>query len=340
MIRRTACLIALGGEPYRNLAIEKHLMDTLPEDTAILYLWQNDRCISIGRCQNPLYECRVDPFLSAGGHIARRLSGGGAVYQDRGALNFSFILPKTAFDIHHQLSILGMAAGAFGIQSRAMGRGDLFAAGRRFSVNAYFKAGSAALHHGTLYVDTALDQMAQFLSAGGGDLAAPNPPDTAAHTINLRTLNPAITIEEPEQALYWAFARAYGAQPAWLDERILDGRSIAALTLRFSDPKWIYPEAMASTFSVSERFPWGQVTVKLKVDGGVIRAARVFTDAMEAPLFGLIEQSLTGSPYLISAISGRMDQRLEMLSDPRLIQLAGDVTNLICGRIRSLDRQG
>ena len=107
MIRRTACLIALGGEPYRNLAIEKHLMDTLPEDTAILYLWQNDRCISIGRCQNPLYECRVDPFLSAGGHIARRLSGGGAVYQDRGALNFSFILPKTAFDIHHQLIILG-----------------------------------------------------------------------------------------------------------------------------------------------------------------------------------------------------------------------------------------
>ena len=257
MIRRTACLIALGGEPYRNLAIEKHLMDTLPEDTAILYLWQNDRCISIGRCQNPLYECRVDPFLSAGGHIARRLSGGGAVYQDRGALNFSFILPKTAFDIHHQLSILGMAAGAFGIQSRAMGRGDLFTAGRRFSVNAYFKAGSAALHHGTLYVDTALDQMAQFLSAGGGDLAAPNPPDTAAHTINLRTLNPAITVEELEQALYWAFARAYGAQPAWLDERILDGRSIAALTLRFSDPKWIYPEAMASTFRLWDKISAG-----------------------------------------------------------------------------------
>ena len=80
-----------------------------------------------------------------------------------------------------------MAVGAFGIQSQAMGRGDLFAAGRRFSVNAYFKAGSAALHHGTLYVDTALDQMSQFLSAGGGDLAAPNPPDTAAHTCLLYT---------------------------------------------------------------------------------------------------------------------------------------------------------
>ena len=82
------------------------------------------------------------------------------------------------------------------------------------------------------------------------------------------------------------------------------------------------------------------MTVKLKVDGGVIRAARVFTDAMEAPLFGLIEQSLTGSPYLISAISGQDGPAPGNATDPRLIQLAGDVTNLICGRIRSLDRQG
>lgn len=273
MIRRTACLIALGGEPYRNLAIEKHLMDTLPEDTAILYLWQNDRCISIGRCQNPLYECRVDPFLSAGGHIARRLSGGGAVYQDRGALNFSFILPKTAFDIHHQLSILGMAAGAFGIQSRAMGRGDLFAAGRRFSVNAYFKAGSAALPsrhavcgyrsgpNGTVSVSRRRRSCRPQSSGHGGTYDQPAHAEPRHHR------------RRAGAGSLLGLCRAYGAQPAWLDERILDGRSIAALTLRFSDPKWIYPEAMASTFSVSERFPWGQVTVKLKVDGGVIRAA-------------------------------------------------------------------
>ena len=340
MIRRTACLIARGGDPYRNLAIEKHMMDTLPEDTAILYLWQNDHSILIGRCQNPLYECRVDPFLSSGGHIARRMSGGGAVYQDRGGLSFTFILPKTAFDIGRQLSVVGMAVGAFGVQAQAMGRGDLFAQGRRFSANAYFKAGSAAMHHGTLLIDSDLERMDQFLTGGGEAHAAQTSPHMAAHAVNLHALAPAITVDELEQALCWSFSRAYGAQPAWLDERMLDSRSIAALTAQFADPKWIYPEAVAYTFSVSERFPWGQVTVKLKVEGGVIRAARVFTDAMEAPLFGRIEQALVGSPYLISAIAGRMDQKLELLTDPRLIQLAGDVTNLICGRIRALDRQG
>ena len=84
MIRRTACLIARDNEPCRNLAIEKHLMDTLPENTAILYLYQNRHAIVVGRNQNPWQECKVESFLQSGGGIARRLSGGGASYQDMG----------------------------------------------------------------------------------------------------------------------------------------------------------------------------------------------------------------------------------------------------------------
>ena len=34
------------------------------------------------------------------------------------------------------------------------------------------------------------------------------------------------------------------------------------------------------------------------------------------------------------------EQRLEMIRDPRLLQIAGDVDKLICGRIRTLDRKG
>ena len=51
MIRRTACLIARSNDPYRNQALEKHLMDTLPENTAILFMWQNRASVMLGRAQ-------------------------------------------------------------------------------------------------------------------------------------------------------------------------------------------------------------------------------------------------------------------------------------------------
>lgn len=79
MIRRTACLlIAHGTEPYRNMAIEKHLMDTLPEETAILYLWQNDHTIVVGRNQNPWYECASMSFWKRAAPLRARLQAAGA----------------------------------------------------------------------------------------------------------------------------------------------------------------------------------------------------------------------------------------------------------------------
>ena len=53
-----------------------------------------------------------------------------------------------------------------------------------------------------------------------------------------------------------------------------------------------------------------------------------------------IEQALIGSPYLISAIAGRFDQKLAWLNHARLAQMAGDVCTIICGRIRAMDRSG
>lgn len=326
MIRRTACLIARENDLLRNLAIEKHLMDTLPEETAILYLWQNRRAIVIGRNQDPWGECAVGSFLSSGGQIARRLSGGGAMYQDMGSLNFSFILPKSQFDVSRQLSILGMAAGAFGLQPRAGRQSSLNVNGRKFADSAFFKSGAAAYHHGTLHFNTDLDAMRRFMAGEKGD--------PSQGIANLGMLVPTMTLSDLQEALYWAFARVWGAQPAMLDERMLNEPAIAAISQQFADSAWTYPRTIPATLSFSERFPWGQLSVLLRAEGGVVREARIFTDAMEAGLFPLIEKALTGAPLLISSISARIDQQLSMLRDPYLLQIADDVNNLIRQNIR------
>ncbi len=338
MIRRTACLIARGTDPFRNLAIEKHLMDTLPDETAILYLWQNSHTIVVGRNQNPWYECRVNEFLESGGRIVRRLSGGGAVYHDMGNLNFTFILPKTEFDVPRQLGVIRLAVGAFNLEAHHSGRNDLLIGERKFSGNAFYKAGHSAYHHGTLLVDCDMSVMAGYLTANKSKMQSHGVQSVASRVVNLASLNPALTVEALQRELYGAFSVVYKHRPTVLDEMMLDQPTLDALAAQFADPGWIYPEALPYTFTVEERFPWGGVTVKLLVENGVIKHARLFTDAMEAGLFTVLEQALTGCPYLISAINDRMRQKLDMLRDQQLLQMSGDVCVLICGRIRALDR--
>ncbi|MCI6037461.1 MAG: hypothetical protein MR748_05730 [Clostridiales bacterium] len=340
MIQRTACLIARGNEACRNLAIEKHLMDTLPDNTAILFLYQNRHAIVVGRNQNPWYECKVESFLESGGDIVRRLSGGGASYQDLGTLNFSLILPKSEFNAGRQLHLIGEALSAAGIPWEIGPMATLRWGGRTFCQNAFYKSGSAALHHGTILIHTALDMMEHYVKTRRKAPSLQEETPVQSRMVNLRELNPEITPDRLERALVSVFARSFRARPVWLDEQLLDAASLERLTASFAQPEWTYPAQENYDFDVSERFPWGSVTILLRREGGVIRRAKIFSDAMEAALFFPIEEGLAGCPFLIGAIETRFDQKLALLRDPRLIQIAGDVCTLLCGRIRAQDRSG
>ena len=74
----------------------------------------------------------------------------------------------------------------------------------------------------------------------------------------------------------------------------------------------------------------GGISVHLLVEDGMIREARFFTDAMEAGLFTVLEQSLVGSPSLVSSITGRLRQKQDMIRDDSLKQVVSDIGALIC----------
>ena len=189
-----------------------------------------------------------------------------------------------------------------------------------------------------MLIDCDMQTLAGYLIPNEQKLQYHGVQSVQSRVVNLKSLVQDITVETLQCELFRAFTAVYQQKPAVLDEMMLDQHTLGAIAAQFADPDWIYPSALPYTFTVAERFPWGGVTVKLLVENGVIRNAKLFTDAMEAGLFSLLEQALTGCPYLISAINGRLKQKLELIRDHQLQQMAGDVGVLICGRIRELDR--
>jgi len=69
---QTRIIKSLSHDPWVNLAIEEHLLERITEDEIILYLWQNDNTVVIGRNQNAWKECRHLDLEREGGKLARK----------------------------------------------------------------------------------------------------------------------------------------------------------------------------------------------------------------------------------------------------------------------------
>ena len=111
-------VLSKSYDPWFNLALEELLYDTIPENTVILYLWQNQNTVVIGKSQNAWKECRVSELEADGGKLARRPSGGGAVFHDLGNLCYTFLASSGLYDLEKQLSVILAAVGEQGIEAR------------------------------------------------------------------------------------------------------------------------------------------------------------------------------------------------------------------------------
>ena len=115
-------------DPYDNLAAEERLMDTVPRGEGGLMLWQNDRTIVVGKYQNTAEEITAQYVEEHQIRVARRLSGGGAVYHDLGNLNYTIIEDQEGarkIDFAKYISPVIRTLEGFGISAEFTGRNDI-----------------------------------------------------------------------------------------------------------------------------------------------------------------------------------------------------------------------
>ena len=294
MIKKIALYESNSYDPYLNLAIEQYLMETVEEDACILFLWQNQNTVVIGKNQNAWKECRTTLLQQEGGVLARRLSGGGAVFHDLGNLNFTFLMAQPEYDLDRQFAVIAEAMGLLGLRAERSGRNDMLAEGRKFSGNAFYKNGRQAYHHGTLLVDVDMDKLSRYLNPSKAKLQAKGVDSVRSRVVNLKELNPQITIDGLKEAMVMGFQQVYGLSCKVLEDDALDADAIEVLRQRNAGWEWNYGQKLPFTAEFDSRFPWGGVQIQLAVEGGVIRSAKVFSDAMDWSLAPKLEQALTG----------------------------------------------
>lgn len=196
---------SLSTDPYVNLSIEHFLLENAPSTSNILFLYINRPCVVIGRNQNPWLETNLgalhndrvrgisdgrpiqSPSYNDGGdegvQYVRRRSGGGAVFHDKGNLNYCVISPRTSFTRNKHAEMMTRALHRVGATSTSVnerhdivmsldrhepslnnGESAASVQPRKISGSAFKLTRHRALHHGTCLLDSPhINNLGSFL---------------------------------------------------------------------------------------------------------------------------------------------------------------------------------
>ncbi len=283
--------------PWQNLAVEKYLSGILQKGDVILYLWQNDKTVVIGRNQNALKECRCALLEEDGGYLARRTTGGGAVYHDLGNLCFTFLASPEVYDLNKQLSVIQAACETFGIRTCFSGRNDIITEdGLKFSGNAFSVTDSYRIQHGTLMINVDVSKMGRYLTPSEDKMKSKGVKSVKSRVVNLKEVNPSVTTDGMRAALKEGYGSIYGDFTE-LDPSILDNDTVRETYELYSSWEWRYGKSPACEISYRNRFSFGEVEVQMKLSHMRIDEIAVFSDTLDVDLPEKTEKALRGKRY-------------------------------------------
>lgn len=270
-------LLLHSTDPYHNLAVEEYIFQKTHNDVFIL--WQNDKTVVIGKNQNINCELDFDFVNENGIKVARRITGGGAVYHDLGNLNYSFISSrdKEGIDFAYFTKPIIDALTSLGVDARLTGRNDIEVEGKKISGNAQYSKNGRTLHHGTLLFDTDLSVLSSALRVDEDKIKSKAIKSTRSRVTNLKSLIPIKDINEFIDYLCCFIINKYS--PETISEP--NDEYITELEQRNRSEDWLFPKSSyLSSFTVKKKkkYDFGIVDIELSMNGDVISDVKIYGD--------------------------------------------------------------
>jgi len=294
-----------------NLAIEEYVLTELDINETYLLFYSMTPTVIVGKNQNTVEEINMDFVREHNVTVTRRLSGGGAVYNDEGDLSFSFITKDDGNSFHNYKKFTEPVVRALrqmGVHAELQGRNDLVVDGKKISGNAQFSTRGRMFSHGTLLFDVNLENVARALNPDAEKYLSKGVKSVRSRVTNIREhLKEDMDIKTFKRKLLEHIFEGEKDIPEYkLTEK--DWKRIREIAdKRYRNWDWVYGRSPKFNVQHKHRFPAGTVDIRLEVKKGVIDEAAIYGDFFGVGDVKDIEALLIGTRYDRDAVSDKLE---------------------------------
>ena len=311
-------LLNNSTDPYFNMALDEFCLENIVQDEPYFYLWRNRPSVIIGLNQNAYSEVNLGYLNANGISLARRVTGGGAVYHDLQNLNYTIVAPLPCHPERCPEPVEGRSEGStpvpivealrqLGVPAELTGRNDIFVEGRKVSGYAR-RVSKQEIIHGTLMYDVDLDTLTHVLDTPGSKLQAKGIGSVKSRVANLKDYLPGFrSLDEVQNELQKLLAGDDGLMEL-TENQLSEVQRMA--DEKFSTWDFIYGRSRQADLVRSAKLPCGTVEASISLDRGLITDISFRGDFMLDEPATELESKLVGCRFeydSLSSVLGKTD---------------------------------
>lgn len=285
--------------PYYNFALEEYLMTEAPLDSYIFF-YIHKPSIIVGKHQNTIEEINEEFVKENGIVVARRLSGGGAVYHDGGNLNFSFVQKASKQDVNNFEKFTRPVIDALkelGVEAELSGRNDILVDGKKISGNAQYYTKGRILSHGTLLFDADMSNLSKALKVKDLKIKSKGIKSVRSRVANIKDyMKKDMSIFELKN-----YILDYISNNVNVEEYVLNESELEIIKEKAENKfgKWDWNWGKSPEYEVQkiDKFACGLIDVRLNIKNGKIKDCKIYGDFFTKRNIEELEEFLCDKTY-------------------------------------------